>query len=583
MTKNNSNNKKNSKQKRVLIASILLAGVITIGGTFAWFTSVDEVTNKLTATSNYGVTIPEEFTPPQNWVPGQKVDKKVGLTNTGNVDAYARISLSNFIDITTKTTGVNLIQAPTKNQTMGTLRTYDDINKVTVKDDKVGSTDLKHFDNAIELYTDRNDSTANDSTPVNGQVKSEDEVMSIQAGGRLVYAPFYDNSKIVDGTTTGRAIPQDIHIINSNKDQIQGDKFDPQNYLTKDAEGNVTGVDLTKLKELIGPYTITGTDSEYYPLVADSSMTMTGLYVWERSTEVNNQGSITYTYTYAGYYYNAATNKYYAVDLTDGTNTGNGITTSEDKEKTTYDSTKATYTVYRDGTTWGNSGGTVNNDQTSVITSLQAKLVQTETKQAKNLTFDYTHITETTPYIVATYDPNTSKTGDEVKINIYLYEKYSAALNNNIATSVESDGSSPGCWTLYNYITTSDKTKVSTPYFYYNYILSAGTSIPDEHRLVKAVELSSDTTIDAYISFDYNLTVKADSVQVVPDTNGDILYGTNYRSSAKAVNSQWWQKTKYPLAVTEVQLATTSDYGNGTRGKYRVTWTKSTANPTASD
>lgn len=96
----NSKEKKSTKQKKVLVLSIILAVIIVIGATFAWFNSKDEVTNKLTASNNYGVSITETFTPPDNWSQGQSIDKKVGAVNTGNVDAFVRLNLTNSIDVT---------------------------------------------------------------------------------------------------------------------------------------------------------------------------------------------------------------------------------------------------------------------------------------------------------------------------------------------------------------------------------------------------------------------------------------------------------------------------------------------------
>lgn len=92
--------KKTSKQKRVLVVSVLLAALIVAGSTFAWFQSQDEVTNKLSASNDFGVTITETFTPPSQWLPGEKVDKKVGVVNTGNIDAFVKLSLTNALDLT---------------------------------------------------------------------------------------------------------------------------------------------------------------------------------------------------------------------------------------------------------------------------------------------------------------------------------------------------------------------------------------------------------------------------------------------------------------------------------------------------
>lgn len=62
--------------------------------TFAWFTSKDEVTNRLSASAEYGVAIAENFQPPETWVPGQQINKDAGAVNTGNVDAFVRMQLS---------------------------------------------------------------------------------------------------------------------------------------------------------------------------------------------------------------------------------------------------------------------------------------------------------------------------------------------------------------------------------------------------------------------------------------------------------------------------------------------------------
>ncbi len=100
---------KNSKKKRVLAVSILLAALIIAGGTFAWFTSKDEVTNKLSAKNDYQVLITETFEVPTQWTPGVEVEKDVAVVNTGSVDAFVRLSLeNNVIDVTTLTTSTTL-------------------------------------------------------------------------------------------------------------------------------------------------------------------------------------------------------------------------------------------------------------------------------------------------------------------------------------------------------------------------------------------------------------------------------------------------------------------------------------------
>ena len=47
---------KSKRRRKVLGASCILAALIIAGSSFAWFTSKDEVANRLTATADYGVS-----------------------------------------------------------------------------------------------------------------------------------------------------------------------------------------------------------------------------------------------------------------------------------------------------------------------------------------------------------------------------------------------------------------------------------------------------------------------------------------------------------------------------------------------
>lgn len=82
--------KKNARERRVLVGAVVVAGVMVAGSTFAWFTSKDEVTNRLSAHADYNVSIVEDFTPPEDFTPGQTVNKPVSAVNTGNVDAFVQ-------------------------------------------------------------------------------------------------------------------------------------------------------------------------------------------------------------------------------------------------------------------------------------------------------------------------------------------------------------------------------------------------------------------------------------------------------------------------------------------------------------
>jgi len=88
------------KRRRVLGASCILAALIIASSSFAWFTSTDEVTNRLSANADYDVSIVESFAPPANWLPGQEVNKDVYAVNTGNVEAFVEESVSGVLTIT---------------------------------------------------------------------------------------------------------------------------------------------------------------------------------------------------------------------------------------------------------------------------------------------------------------------------------------------------------------------------------------------------------------------------------------------------------------------------------------------------
>ncbi len=98
--KNNKNSKKNDK--KLLIGSLGLASVVAAGATFAWFTSEDQVTNRLSAEADYNVSITESFTPPEDWTPGQEINKDVSAVNTGNIDSLVNLKFGHSFTVTGK-------------------------------------------------------------------------------------------------------------------------------------------------------------------------------------------------------------------------------------------------------------------------------------------------------------------------------------------------------------------------------------------------------------------------------------------------------------------------------------------------
>ncbi|QPJ84757.1 hypothetical protein HH195_02045 [Sarcina sp. JB2] len=85
------------------LSALLLAGTLTagvVGGTFAWFTSQDTVTNKFATggtnddDSNAGIDIWEKFEEPTNVVPGTTTDKLVQVKNTSTYDQFIRVKIT---------------------------------------------------------------------------------------------------------------------------------------------------------------------------------------------------------------------------------------------------------------------------------------------------------------------------------------------------------------------------------------------------------------------------------------------------------------------------------------------------------
>lgn len=86
------------------LSALLLAGTLTagvVGGTFAWFTSQDTVTNQFATAGtdepdnpDAGIDIWEKFEEPTNVVPGTTTDKLVQVKNTSTYDQFIRVKIT---------------------------------------------------------------------------------------------------------------------------------------------------------------------------------------------------------------------------------------------------------------------------------------------------------------------------------------------------------------------------------------------------------------------------------------------------------------------------------------------------------
>ena len=76
------------KNKKSVVASIVLSGALVVVGTLAYFTQTHTVDNKL-KTKGFGSDIVEKFTP-KEFNPGATVTKEVRVDNTGDYALVAR-------------------------------------------------------------------------------------------------------------------------------------------------------------------------------------------------------------------------------------------------------------------------------------------------------------------------------------------------------------------------------------------------------------------------------------------------------------------------------------------------------------
>ncbi len=189
--------KKTSGQKKALVCAVVLAVVIAMGATFAWFTSTDEVTNELSASNDYNVTLAETFTPTTQLTPGQNVTKEVAAVNTGTVASFVKLDLTDTLALT--------YEAALDDGGSQFSSAY--VNTVPT--------------GALTLDTAK--------TIADGNGNAYSEVQALQAGGQLVYAP--------SGVTTGAVASADfvateigLYIFERSDGSYVGYYYDGTNY-----------------------------------------------------------------------------------------------------------------------------------------------------------------------------------------------------------------------------------------------------------------------------------------------------------------------------------------------------------------
>lgn len=412
---------KAKKERRVLIAALLVAAITIAGSTFAWFSSKDEVTNRLTATANYGVSIVEDFKPTENMTPGQEVNKDVSAVNTGSVDAFVRLGIENMLSFT-KSSGTSVTLGEATTTYYYTDGTSGNVNNADV------AYALKDFDVSYTVAGSEVELSDHEYTDANGNLVAN-EVSLIQAGGELV-------------VEAGKAVAV------TNQPIKSGDDTD------SDYSGN----------------------DQYTP-------TTTGLYIFRRTYYEGNGTTV----KYAGYWYNETTDKYYALETTNGTvYLPDGAVTETASIVTNLDASKIQ----------------VKTTQTTSAAAAKDNVTMSFVKYENNA---YTAVTaENTAqatHIMAVYDTDTEHdTGEEITFYIKLDDDW--------ATN----------WTYVEKANIDPAQGKALGYFYLNDDLEAGATSP---KLINSVTLDSGVTQQAFTDLTYDINVVLDSVQVTADADSN--------------------------------------------------------------
>ena len=321
------NQKKTKKENKVLIAALGIAAVTVAGSTFAWFTSKDEVTNRLSASASYNVSVTEDFTPPEDWVPGQTIKKEAGAINTGNVDAFVRMWLTGDMKLVNGAAGVVHTGFDSSALTTVTEAPYTTL-KLTKKDASNNYYRVLTDDERKALQTGELAYAAGEYTYTKNQY---DE--GLDYGDGTAYTTGQGAVKLVDSDTfTPKAGEAGLFIFRRNYDlvtatgnvdpataQFSGYYFDGTNYyaLKTANDSTVAGGVANKGKNVYIPE-LAGKSGAAF----NTALATVKVYTAAESTLTND--NLTWTYitpvSAADSPFNS-TNPYFAVSQTDGSNT----------------------------------------------------------------------------------------------------------------------------------------------------------------------------------------------------------------------------------------------------------------------
>jgi predicted ribosomally synthesized peptide with SipW-like signal peptide len=490
--------KKNTREKSILICAVSIAGVMVAGSTFAWFTSKDEVTNRLSASASYNVTIAEDFTPPENWVPGQTIDKNVGVVNTGNTDAFVRAWLEGEMRLLAQ--GESTLDA---NSAPGTTAVTDqkliDLGFTYSNGADSNLVYLKELDNTNLIM---NPDATGSLSP-----NAYTEVMAVQAGGELASCP------VPTSGASYKFTPNQAMSVTNNQGAIQ--------HLAKDCEYTVTiASSTTDIIVTTAADGKTGTialnsvadfrniDSNSFEPVAE------GLYIFKRNADL---GGTSDDFEFSGYYVKKIddTLHFFALEYD---NSGSQRSSNVLSDKTTANS----YITYN-----------VDNDGSYTVDTTYVKLFAAKQETIENSALSWNLVkgvtTNGVTYTTADNGTTWKKGTDELAAadvtaaglaianakDMFQVNRTTGA-GSGVLINIALDNLGSGTGNAEKWTAITDAGKTTT--FYYNNDLEEGATTS---MLVDSVEMDSTVTQNDYIAFDFDLNVLMESVQVTVAENGD--------------------------------------------------------------
>lgn len=539
---------KSKKRRRALGASCILAALIIAGSSFAWFTSKDEVANRLTATADYGVSIVEDFKPPKAMTPGENVNKDVSVVNTGSIDAFARVALENQLTITTYDSDDFTIDS-----FVDTTKTYYKTKKTTTT---IGTTAYDTQSAAEDARTDTSTQSAfhwNTGTGADGKyyIKTvteetlanryvtatarDAELATLEAStpdigtantpGSTVYDYAADTDEVVNSiksctvTNPTGGFTNGVTLSATESLNQETGKLTANEVTTLQAGGTIVMAGNTILSKA-EQFVVAGDDTTPpaqtdYDGAGQYKPSTAGLYIFKRTVYEGTSNDET---KYSGYYYDGSGN-FYALKT----------------EVDTTAATGSTATPYIDFGT-GHDGFTLDADgQITDIDGTVSLLTKSTYKTADMGGVNGTDLATITPTFGKLTLTNGAADGF---VAASAAEVNDPAKVNAVKLSIATEGTANGTviyikladdWsTNWKIVEPTSETASVADWFYYKDTVKSGETT---EKLVDYVRIDNTTNQTDYVDITYDLNVVLESAQITHNNEGD--------ETADAVVAPW--------------------------------------------